>query len=228
MNVDFTWLASLATIAILVGYELSFAWAEHRAPERIGRSAHARMRADWFLGLSTRAGSELLAVQTLRNSLMSATMIASTSALGLIGTVTISASTLRDTVDSGAGAWRTLTPALALELVLLTVLFASLVSSVMAVRFFTHVSFIAGMPVGSAERLRWSAVGTKYVRRAGILYSWALRHLIIIAPILVSILHPPSGPVAALIIVAVLLHFDRVAAHKAPPGPAGAIVPSKD
>ena len=228
MHLTLTWLAALATIAILLGYELSFAWAERRAPERVARSAHATMRVEWFLSVSAAQGSEVLGVQTLRNALMSATMVASTAALGLIGTVTISASSLHETFEAGTEILRALTPRLALELVLLGLLFASLVASVMAVRFYTHASFIVGMPVGSSERRRWSAVGAKYLRRAGILYSWALRHLVIIAPILASMLHPAAGPAAALVIVAVLRHFDRVGAHTDPPSPAGEIVPSKD
>jgi hypothetical protein len=228
MNITLTWLAALATVAILLLYEVSFAWAERRSPQRLARSAHATMREEWFRALSSQAGSEILVVQTLRNSLMSATMIASTAALGLIGTVTISASALHDTFESGAPALLAFTPRLALELVLLTLLFASLVSSVMAVRFYNHAGFIGGMPVGSAERKRWTAVGVKYMRRAGILYSWSLRHLVIVAPILASILHPAAGPFAAVAIVVVLHHFDRVGVHEDPPGAGGEIVPSKD
>lgn len=228
MNPALTWLAVSATIAILVIYELYFAWFERRKPERLARSAHATMRAEWFTALSGQKGSELLFVQTLRNSLMSATMTASTAALGLIGSVTISASALHDTFESGSSVLRAFTPRLALELVLLALLFASLVSSVMAVRFYNHAGFIGGMPVGSAQRTRWSAVGVKYVRRAGILYSWGLRHLVIVAPILASILHPAVGPVAALAVVTLLLHFDRVGVHEDSLGPGGEIIPSQE
>ena len=49
-----------------------------------------------------------------------------------------------------------------------------------------------------------------YVRRAGVLYSWGLRHLILVAPVLASILHPATGPVASLVAVAVLFGFDRI------------------
>lgn len=55
--------------------------------------------------------------------------------------------------------------------------------------------------------------GTAYVRRAGNLYSWGLRHLILVAPILASLLHPFAGPVAALLVVVVLSGFDRFGAR---------------
>ena len=215
---DMTWIAALATIAVLLLYELSLLLAQRRDPLRLARSAHATLRQDWFAAISSQKGSEILAVQTLRNALMSATMTASTAALGLIGTVTLAAPSLNAGFGGEAGL-ASLTPRLALELVLMALLFASLVSSAMAVRYYNHAGFIGGMPVDSDARQRWTAAGSLYVRRAGILYSWGLRHLILVAPMLASILHPLAGPVAALLVVAVLSGFDRVAGTAPDPAP---------
>lgn len=169
------------------------------------------MREEWLAAVSEHKGSEILAVQTLRNSLMSATMTASTAVLGLIGTVTLAAPSLR--VGFGeATALPDITPRLMLELLLLTLLFASLVCSAMALRYYNHVGFISGMPVDSEARQRWAPAGAAYVRRAGLLYSWGLRHLIIVAPILASLLHPFAGPAAAVFVVVVLSRFDRFGA----------------
>ena len=209
MTGTLAWLATLATIAVLVAYELVLAVAQRWRPERMARSAHAALREDWFNAVSQQKGSEILAVQTLRNSLMSATMTASTAMLGLIGTVTLAAPSLH--ASFGAAAMLpNITPRLVLEIVLLALLFASLVCSAMAVRYFNHVGFICGLPVESAARQRWAEAGAAYVRRAGVLYSWGLRHLILVAPILACLLHPFAGPVAAVLVVAVLVGFDRV------------------
>jgi len=159
--------------------------------------------------VSVQKGSELLAVQTLRNSLMSATMTASTAALGLVATATLAVPSLHSSFGEVMGV-PNLTPRLALELVLLALLLASLVSSAMAVRYFNHAGFIVGMPIDSDARSRWASAGAAYVRRAGVLYSSGLRHLILVAPVLASILHPAAGPVAALVVVAVLFGFDRI------------------
>jgi hypothetical protein len=78
------------------------------------------------------------------------------------------------------------------------------------VRYYNHAGFISAIPVGSAERQRWAAAGVDYMRRAGMLYGWGLRHLILIAPILASMLHPLAGPVAAVVVVAMLSGFDRL------------------
>ena len=96
-----------------------------------------------------------------------------------------------------------------LEWLLLTLLFASLVCSAMAVRYDNHAGFISDMPMESEARQRWAPAGAAYVRRAGLLYSGGLQHLIPVAPILASLLHPFAGPVAAVPVVVVLSGFDR-------------------
>jgi uncharacterized membrane protein len=204
-----SWLAALATIAVVVVYEVSLAVAQRRYPDRLARPAHAALREQWFAAVSAQKGSEVLAVQTLRNSLMSAAMIASTSVLGLMGTLTLAAPSLRATLGEGDAGLAGFTPRLASELVLLMLLFASLVSSAMAVRYYNHAGFVVGMPVESETRRRWTAAGSNYVRRAGVLYSWSLRHLILVVPVVAFLVHPGAGPVAAVLVVGVLFAFDR-------------------
>jgi Protein of unknown function, DUF599 len=211
MTATMTWLLALGTVGLLVGYELALALAQWRSPGRMARSAHASLREDWLDALAHQKGSEILAVQTLRNSMMSATMTASTAVLGLMGTVTLAAPSLQ--ASFGESAHPIFTPRLALELALLALLFASLVSSAMALRYYNHAGFISGMPVDSEARRKWAAAGKVYVRRAGILYSWGLRQLILVGPLLASILYPAAGPVAALLVIAVLFGFDRVASQ---------------
>ncbi|MBG9390236.1 DUF599 domain-containing protein [Caenimonas aquaedulcis] len=203
MSAGETWLAALLTVGIAGLYEAWFALARRARPAHLARSAHAALREDWFDAVSTERGTEILAVQTLRNSLMSASMTASTAVLGLMGTLTLSAPSLSA---------REVTPRLVLELGVLVLLFAALVSAAMAVRFYNHAGFIAGMPVDCEARRRWHATGRSHVRRAGVLYSWSLRHLLLVAPAVAFLLHPGAGPVAAAGVVAVLRSFDGVPA----------------
>lgn len=197
-------LAAALTVAILLAYEAALLLVQRRSPARLARSAHARLREEWYGAVSRLPGSELLAVQTLRNALMSATMTASTAALGLVASVTLAAPSL-----PAAAAGFAFTPRTALELVLTALLFASLVCSAMALRYYLHAGFICSMPVGSEERARWSATAVTYLRRAGLLYSWGLRHLMMVAPILAALAHPPAGPAAALLLLGALLLSDR-------------------
>ena len=211
MTTVMTWLAAGITIAMLVTYELSLLWVQSRNPLTLARSAHANLREEWFTALSQQKGSEILAVQTLRNSLMSATMTASTAALGLIGSATLLAPSLNSSFGTLDNMTRHFTARLVMELMLMAVLFASLVCSAMAmaVRYYNHVGFILSMPVESEERNRWGPTAVAYLRRAGLLYGWGLRHLLMVAPLLVLIVYPLAGPVAAALVVAALIAFDR-------------------
>lgn len=202
------WAAALATLALVAAYEAWLGLVRRTGAAQVARFAHAALREDWFTAVSAQPGSEVLAVQTLRNSLMSASMIASTAVLALMGTITLAAPSLRSLGD--AAGWPGLTPRLLMELVLLALLFASLVSSVMAVRYYNHAGFVGGMPVGSAARTRWTASGVRYVRRAGLLYSSSLRHLVLVVPVVGFILHPLAGPLAGTVVVAVLYRFDSL------------------
>ncbi|MES2942103.1 MAG: DUF599 domain-containing protein [Pseudomonadota bacterium] len=203
------WLAALATVLILLVYELLQWLAERQQPATLARSAHANLREEWFAAISAHPGSEILAIQTLRNSLMSATMTASTAALGLMGAATLAAPSLNASLAASSAFSEQFTARLALELTLMTLLFVSLVCSAMAVRYYNHVGFIVGMPAGAKASQQWRATGAMYLRRAGLLYSWGLRHLLMVAPILASIVYPLAGPVAALLVVMALYGFDR-------------------
>lgn len=203
------WLTALATIAILAGNEAFSFFAQRRNPAGLARTAHARLREEWFAAVSQQPGSEILAVQTIRNSLMSATMTASTAVLGLVGTVTLATPSLHATFTS-PDANSHFSPRLVLELVLIALLFASLVCSAMSVRYYNHAGYICSMPIDSSARLRWTETGAGYIRRAGVLYSWGLRHLVLVAPILAAILHPAAGPLVSLLVVLILFGFDRI------------------
>ena len=84
MSMTWTWVAVGVTASILFLYEVLLVLLQRRKPERLARARHASLREDWFFAVSAQKGSEVLAVQTLRNSLMSATMLASTAALALV------------------------------------------------------------------------------------------------------------------------------------------------
>lgn len=65
------------------------------------------------------------------------------------------------------------------------------------------------MPVDSEARQQWTVTGSFYVCKAGVLDSWGLRQLILVAPIVAFILHPVAGPFAAVLVAGVLRGFAR-------------------
>lgn len=203
-----TWWAVGLTLVAIAAYETTLLRLLRRPPPWLALARHSSLREEWFRAVSEQKGTELLAVQTLRNALMSATMLASTAALGLMGTVTVAAPSLHASLGAAErGAAEP--PRLVLELVLLALLFASLAATLMAVRFYNHAGFIAGMPVGSVSREQWTPAGIRYMRRAGILYGLGLRQLILVVPVLAAILLPAAGPVTAAGVAAFFHLFDR-------------------
>lgn len=203
------WWALLLGTAIVVGYEAWVTWIGRRQPQRVARLAHARMRAEWVQVLGQQAGFEIIAVQTLRNSLMSATITASTAALCLMGVVSIAGNRLMGGIVSVQGEL-TLASRL-LDLALLTTLFASFVCSAFSMRYYNHAGYVVSMPVGSQARQHHAGLAVRYVEKAGYLYGWGLRCFLLAAPLLAGILDPLLMPAASGGLVLVLWLFDRPA-----------------
>lgn len=203
MGEQLDWAALALAVLVLAGYE-TLAWRRgRRDAASVARTLHAHMRARWLDAVSQVPGTEILAVQTLRNSLMSATISASTAALALMGGMSLAAPRLVGTAALAP------TPRLLLELALLLALFASFVCSAMAMRYFNHAGFVAAMPVGSAARAEFLPLAERYLERAGLLYSWGLRLFLLAAPMLAGILVPAAALPAALLLLPVLRAFDR-------------------
>ncbi len=208
------WWALLLGAAIVLAYEAWVTWTGRRRPARVARRAHARMRAEWVRALGQQAGFEIVAVQTLRNSLMSATITASTAALCLMGVVSIAGNRLIGGLAALHGG-RPMAGQL-LDLALLIALFASFVCSAFSMRYYNHAGYVMSMPVGSLARQHHAGLAVRYVERAGYLYGWGLRCFLMVAPLMAGIVDPLLMPLASLGLVAVLWMFDRPAAVDMP------------
>jgi hypothetical protein len=206
MNTSHYWAAFALSSVILLTYEIWVLWVGWRHPQRVARSAHAFMRASWVDAMGRQPGFEIVAVQALRNSLMSATIAASTAALALMGTVTLASSTLESVSFAGTPPLRVV-----LEILLMATLFGSFVCASMSMRYFSHASFVMSMPVAAPERAALNPMAREYVKRAGLLYSWALRFFLVISPLVVGIVRPLGMPFMTVALVVALWFFDRPA-----------------
>ncbi len=200
------WGGIVSSSLILSAYEL-YSWrVARRDPTATARSAHRVLRAEWVRALSRQAGSELLAVQALRNSLMSATITASTAAISAMGATSLIVSNpgaTRGWFDLRLASSRSV-----LELALLATLFIAYGCSAMAARYYHHSGFLMSLPVGSPERTSHETTAVAYVQRAGVLYSWSLRCFLFLAPIVAGMLSSLLMLPVALSLVALLHAFD--------------------
>ena len=126
-----------------------------------------------------------------------------------MGTVTLVASSLHAELNNSAASFAPFTPGLAMELVLLALLVASMVRSVMAVPYYHQAGFVGGISVESDARKHWTSKGTAYVCKAGVLFSWAFRQLVLLAPVVALILYPFAGPLGRVCTTPAAAGFKR-------------------
>ena len=206
----FDWLGIAVSLTMFLGYELRVRRLSHREPACVARVAHARLRAQWAKALSTYPGSEVLAVQTLRNAVMSATIVASMWAASLMGAVSLfSGSPIVRDVHAEV------TPKVVVAVLLLSTIVASSGVSVFAIRFFNHASFMVSLPVGSPLRISLVPDTAEYLRLAGYCYSFSLRSFFLVLPLLVGLIAPVLMPIPAAAMMGALAMFDRAPHPKA-------------
>jgi hypothetical protein len=205
------WGSLLASLLLMLGYELHSHRKSRSDPAHQARFVNARMRATWAEVMATQPGFEIVAVQALRNSLMSATVVATTAALALMAGLTLGgaslASGLAQLPEGGVAPLHVLLLALAIG-----VLFASYVCSAMSMRYYGNATFVVSMPVASAERRRLNPLAVDYVQRAGRLYSWALRLFLMVVPAAAGVVQPLALLPATVALLVALHFFDQPAA----------------
>ena len=208
MGSALAWGSLLLSLALVLGYEWSAHRARRRDPAHQARFINARVRADWAMAMSRQSGFEIVAVQALRNSLLSATAAASTAALALMGALTLGGATLaaglRHPTEAGGVA---LPVVLGTGVVLL--LLISYICASMSIRYYGNASFVLSMPVGSPERKRLDPVGLDYVSRAGQLYSWCLRLFLMAVPAVAGIVHAYALLPSTVVLLLALRFFDQ-------------------
>lgn len=208
MNPALAWGSLVVSVALVVGYEVAAHVAGRRDPAHQARFINARVRADWVSALSRQPGCEIVAVQALRNSLMSATIAASTAALALMGALTLGGASLAAGLghlgEQGASALSIVMGAIVVGLLL-----ASYVCAAMSMRYYGNATFVMSIPVGSDERKRLNPVAADYVSRAGSLYSWGLRLFLMVVPAVAGAVHPLATLPTTLVLLVALRFFDR-------------------
>ena len=197
--------ASLATGGLsIAGFEFL---QRHR---QTARQRHITMRERWLESIHARPGQEIIAVQTIRNSLMAATIVASTTVIALMGTISLMGPVafhlaLKVAATPGESAVHPIQ--LAIGGLLVATLFTSFLFATQSARFYNHLGYLAGF--GPLARDEDRLQGLRYVALAGRYYSDSLRTLIYLAPLLAGMLEPLAIMPGALVVILTLRWFDR-------------------
>jgi uncharacterized membrane protein len=167
-------------------------------------------RTRWVMAVMANGGRDVLAVQTLRNSVMASSFMASTAILLMIGVLTLGSSAgsggLWHALDIGVTEPRLVT----LKLILLLAdFFLAFFCFSMAVRFFNHVGYMINVPVTHAVAALAPARVANYINRAGRCYTLGTRAFFFCVPLVFWFFGPHFMLAATVVLLAGLYFLDR-------------------
>lgn len=185
------------TLSIVVVYFVKQWWWSAPATRQ-----HEQLRAEWLHSVSNTSGTEVLGVQTIRNSLMSCTMTATAATLAFMGGVSLLYNSWMQSVpeEDQAQALQQMISMFAV----LVLLGLSFITSMLSARQWHHAGFVAGMPVGGVQRKQWLPLGEQCLRKAGHYYALSVRLLMWCVPLVVTGLFAWAGVIAAALLLVVL------------------------
>ncbi len=210
---DLLTFAGSAGLVLIYQYYLS--WRTRRYPASSAQDVMLAARAAW-VGSVMRDRRDILAVQTLRNSTMAASFMASTAVLLIIGVLTLSAQG-----DKLSGTWHVLNflgQASAemwlfkLLMMLFDLLFAFF-SFAMSVRIFHHIGYLINVPLDKGKEVAQIRKVEAQINRAGTYYRIGMRAYYFIVPLLFWLFGPIWLLTATVAVVFFMFHLDRAPKH---------------
>lgn len=202
----------LASILLVVAYHLFLYRKVKKNPTYTVQAVNKIARTAWVETIMHDGKKDVLAVQTLRNSTMAATFLASTSVLLIIGVLTLS--------EQGGrleATWHTLNmvgakhPELWMVklICLLLDLFVAFFSFSMSIRVFNHVGYMINVPLGLNHKMITPAHVATHLNRAGGFYSIGMRAYYFLVPLVFWLFGPHFMLVSTVGLLLVLYRIDR-------------------
>ena len=206
-------LGSFAVCVIAVAvYQKYLRWRTRRDPASSTLSGMHAARAGWVACVMAER-RDILAVQTLRNSIMTASFLASAAVLLIIGVLTLSAQG-----DKLSGTWLALNmfghvgAALWLFklLMLLFALLFAFFAFCLSMRLYHHIGYMINAPVSSGLESTQPAHVAAELNRAAIYFRVGIRAYFFIVPLLFWLFGPLWMIGATAMLIFFLYHLDRV------------------
>jgi len=208
----------LASLALLVAYHGYLRYRLSRDPSYTVQRVNNVVRTAWVEEIMRRREG-VLAVQTLRNSMMAAVFLASTAVLMIIGVLTLSeqGDKLRTTWQAldvfGAASSRLWLTKMLLLLIDLLVAFFSFA---MAIRLYHHVGYMINAPQNEGLVAANPAHVSAHLNRAGRFYSIGMRAYYYTVPLLLWLFGPHFMLAGTVALVISLHYLDRTPRLPAP------------
>jgi uncharacterized membrane protein len=202
----------LLSLLILIIYSLFITYKTRKNPAYTIQAVNIIARTAWVESIMQEKGKEVLAVQTLRNSTMAATFLASTAVLLIIGVLTLSGQ--EDKLES---TWHALNAMGAKHaemwqaklLLILLDLFVAFFSFSMAVRVFNHVGYMINVPLARNFKMICPAHVAVHLNRAGKFYSIGMRAYYFVVPLVFWLFGPHFMLASTIVLLFALYRIDR-------------------
>lgn len=141
------WIPAAAALAILAA---RYAWVvifSHDSKQSI------EIRQEWVRRMLSQPGLEIVAAQTLRNSIMAATLMATTATLALLGVLTLGHAQMESVAGAhSTGLFDFLNRAVQVKMFLpVSLLAACVVLFSKTVRLYHRVGYTLGLPLGTSS-----------------------------------------------------------------------------
>ncbi len=204
----------LLCVLLLVGYHLFMVYKVSKDPTYTVQAINSMARAAWVETMMAQGKPDVIPVQTLRNSTMAATFLASTAVLLTIGVLTLSSQGDRLTSISS---WHALNPFGAKQselwmgklMLLLVDLFVAFFSFTQSIRMYNHVGYMINVP----PSLNHKAISPRnvafHLNTAGIYYSIGMRAFYFTVPLVFWLFGPHFMVASTFLLIAVLYKIDR-------------------
>ncbi|MGE5547707.1 MAG: DUF599 domain-containing protein [Solirubrobacterales bacterium] len=205
----------LASIGLFVAYHVFLVVMGRRDRNYSFQLVMARSRAAWIHAVMEQ-GKDILAVQTLRNSTMAATFLASTAIFLITGVLTLSSQgdkleslwhALNVTGGGGPEVW------LLKILAMLVDLFGAFLSFTMAIRMFHHVGYMINVPLTTIHGRVPPKLVIAQLNRAGHFYWFGMRTYFFLVPLVLWLFGPDLMIGSTVVLVAVLYRLDHMRAY---------------
>lgn len=204
--------AFLASAAMIVIYYVFLSLKARRNPTYTIHGVNEIARSLWVANVMSTPSKDVMAVQTLRNFIMGASLMGSTATLLIIGTLTLSGQ-----ADTIARNWHVLNPvgSHAAEIWIIKVL-ALLVDFIiaffafaMSVRLVNHVVFMLNVPDHDAYPELSAHNVSRRLNRAGNMFAIGLRAFFFAVPLVFWLFGPAFLVLATVGLIISLYSLDR-------------------
>jgi len=209
-DLELNLLAFAASATLILAYHLYLRARLRHDPAYTIQAVSAKAREAWVHHIMSGKGKDILAVQTLRNSTMAGTFLASTAILLIMGVINLiprgnHVTPLMEALQRHALAGDLATLKL---LPFLVVFFCAFFCFTQAVRLYNHVGYLINA-AGSGEHSPTPALVARVLNRSGRFYSYGMRSYYLSVPLVFWLFGPWYLLGGAVALVVVLHYVDR-------------------